>query len=44
MRILFHSGEPERTERITAKLEAIGFGFLLPVFFTRPASATTSRR
>jgi Kef-type K+ transport system membrane component KefB len=33
MRILFHSGTPERTERITAKLEAIGFGFLIPVFF-----------
>jgi Kef-type K+ transport system membrane component KefB len=33
MRILFHSGNPERTERVTAKLEAIGFGFLIPVFF-----------
>jgi Kef-type K+ transport system membrane component KefB len=33
MRILFHSGAPERTERVTAKLEAIGFGFLIPVFF-----------
>ncbi|MBS2550437.1 cation:proton antiporter [Catenulispora sp. NL8] len=33
MRILFHSGDPERAERITAKLEAIGFGFLIPVFF-----------
>jgi Kef-type K+ transport system membrane component KefB len=33
MRILFHSGSPKRTERVTAKLEAIGFGFLIPVFF-----------
>ncbi|NUP49746.1 MAG: cation:proton antiporter [Catenulispora sp.] len=33
MRILFHSGNPERTGRVTAKLEAIGFGFLIPVFF-----------
>jgi Kef-type K+ transport system membrane component KefB len=33
MRILFHSGAPERTERVTAKLEAVGFGFLIPVFF-----------
>ncbi|NUR29267.1 MAG: cation:proton antiporter [Catenulispora sp.] len=33
MRILFHSGNPERTERVTAKIEAIGFGFLIPVFF-----------
>lgn len=33
MRILFHSGDPERTERVTAKLEAVGFGFLIPVFF-----------
>ncbi|MFD0637432.1 cation:proton antiporter [Catenulispora yoronensis] len=33
MRILFHSGNPERTERVTAKLEAVGFGFLIPVFF-----------
>lgn len=33
MRILFHSGDPRRTERVTAKLEAVGFGFLIPVFF-----------
>ena len=33
IRILFHSGAPERTERVTAKLEAVGFGFLIPVFF-----------
>ncbi|GAA1973464.1 cation:proton antiporter [Catenulispora subtropica] len=33
MRILFHSGNAERTERVTAKLEAIGFGFLIPIFF-----------
>lgn len=34
MRILFHSGSnPERVERITSKLEAVGFGFLIPIFF-----------
>ncbi|MEY9858463.1 Kef-type K+ transport system membrane component KefB [Catenulispora sp. GAS73] len=33
MRILFHSGDAERAERVTAKLEAVGFGFLIPVFF-----------
>ena len=33
MRVLFMSGDPERTHKITSKLEAISFGFLIPVFF-----------
>lgn len=34
IRILFHGGSSEeRTERVTSKLEAVGFGFLIPVFF-----------
>lgn len=33
-RILFHSGSsPERVEKVTSKIEAVGFGFLIPIFF-----------
>jgi Kef-type K+ transport system membrane component KefB len=33
VRLFIRGGDNEETEQITSKLEAIGFGFLIPIFF-----------